>query len=104
MATTKIDPGICGEYTTVTATLLNDYQVKLEFDTTCPHIKNLADELLEVNAWNEISFHHGTPESIQKGIEHCPHAACPVPVGVVKAIEVAAGLALPKDVIIKVEA
>jgi hypothetical protein len=34
-------------------------------------------------------------------MQHCPHAACPVPVGVVKTIEVEAKLALPADVTIK---
>jgi len=103
MATAKIAAGICGEHTTVTAILLDEYQVKLEFETTCPFIENLAEELQEVNAWNEISFRRGIPETIQKGIEYCTHAACPVPVGVVKAIEVAAGLALPEDVTIELK-
>ena len=31
-----------------------------------------------------------------------PHFACPVPAGVFKAIEVAAGLALPRDATIRV--
>ena len=35
---------------------------------------------------------------MQKGVEHCFHSACPVPVGIIKAVEVAAGLALPADV------
>jgi hypothetical protein len=29
--------------------------------------------------------------------KHCPHPACPVPSGILKAVEVAAGLALPRD-------
>jgi hypothetical protein len=35
--------------------------------------------------------------------KHYKHAACPVPSGIVKAIEVACGLALPKDVSFKIE-
>ena len=34
-------------------------------------------------------------------MQHCPHAACPVPVGIIKAIEVEAKLAVPADVSIK---
>ncbi|MHB1443957.1 MAG: DUF6951 family protein [Candidatus Humimicrobiaceae bacterium] len=30
--------------------------------------------------------------------KYCKHAACPVPSGIIKAIEVACRLALPKDV------
>jgi hypothetical protein len=35
------------------------------------------------------------------GTKYCSHAACPVPVGIIKAIEVEAHLALPADVTIK---
>jgi hypothetical protein len=35
------------------------------------------------------------------GAKHCTHAACPVPVGIIKAVEVETGLALPADVSIK---
>ena len=35
--------------------------------------------------------------------QHLKHAACPVPSAILKAIEVEAGLAVPQDVIIKIE-
>jgi hypothetical protein len=35
-------------------------------------------------------------------VKFCSHAACPVPVGIIKAIEVESNLALPADVTIKV--
>ena len=104
MAKVTIDSGICGEETRVTTTKLEDYKVKIEIESSCPHIQKLAQELDEVEAFNEISFRRGMPEILQKGTEYCTHAACPVPVGIVKAVEVAAGLALPKDVTIQVEA
>jgi hypothetical protein len=50
----------------------------------------------------EISLKRGTPQTLQMGLKHCYHAACPVPVGIIKAIEVEAKLALPKEVLIKV--
>jgi hypothetical protein len=34
--------------------------------------------------------------------KYCPHAACPVPVGILKAVEVEAGLALAANVSIEV--
>jgi hypothetical protein len=42
------------------------------------------------------------PRSLEMGHKYCTHAACPVPVGIIKAIEVEAGLALPVDASIKV--
>ncbi len=106
MAKAKIDAGNCGYRTTVEATLITGYQVGLQINSDCKHIKKLAQNLSEVDALNEISFRRGTniPDIIQAGIQHCTHAACPVPVGILKAVEVAAGLALPGESKIEIEA
>ncbi len=104
MAKVKIDAGICGFHTTVESKGLENYRVKLTIESDCPDIRNLAENLKEVEAFNEISFRKGIPETLQKGQEYCAHASCPVPVGIIKAIEVAAGLALPKNALIEIEA
>ena len=62
----------------------------------------MAEELNEVDPFGEISFRGNGPLTLKLGAKHCAHAACPVPVGIVKAIEVEAGLALPADVTIKI--
>ena len=103
MATAKIDAGICGHTTTVNAQLKEKYQVELEIQSDCKHIQKLAGHLKQVDAMNEISFRRGSPEILAKGAEFCTHASCPVPVGIIKAVEVAAGLALPKETKIEVE-
>jgi hypothetical protein len=62
----------------------------------------LAKELKVVNPEEEISFAGNGPKTLRMAAKHCKHAACPVPSGIIKAIEVASGLALPKDALIKV--
>ena len=106
MAIARIDSGICGEQTTVEATRIEGYRVALHIESSCPHILKMAGELHEVNAINEISSRRGknVPKVIDAGLRLCAHTACPVPAGVIKAVEVAAGLALPKNVTIEVEA
>jgi len=106
MAKAKIDAGNCGFHTTVEAKILEGYQVGLKIVSDCKHIQKLAENLSEVDAMNEISFRRGKhiPDIIQAGIQHCTHAACPVPVGILKAVEVAAGLALPGESKIELEA
>jgi hypothetical protein len=61
----------------------------------------MAEELTQVNPYQEISFKRKLPIIHEAGIKHCTHAACPVPVSIVKAVEIEAGLALPTDVVIK---
>jgi hypothetical protein len=101
MATAEIDSGICGLTTTV-RTKTDGAVVRLEIESDCEHIAKLAAALTEVEPFREISFRGQDPLTLEKAREHCAHAACPVPTGILKAIEVEAGLALPKDVTIRV--
>jgi hypothetical protein len=57
--------------------------------------------LVRVKSFDEISFRKSTRTILHLGAKCCSHAACPVAVGVVKAVEISAGLVLPQDVVIK---
>ena len=101
LAKAEIYSGICGFTTTVEATM-NGKVCNLFITSDCEAVQKLAQVLRQVNPFEEISFHRSIPQTIQLGMQHCSHAACPVPVGIIKAIEVEAKLALPGDVSIKV--
>jgi hypothetical protein len=101
MAKAQINAGICGHITTVESKMEGKV-CKLTITSDCQAIQKIAQELPEVNPLQEISTRRAIPQTLQMGQKHCFHAACPVPVGIIKAIEVAAGLALPKDAEIKV--
>ena len=100
MARAEIHSGICG-FTTVVEATMNGKVCNLAIESDCKTIQKLARDLTQVNPLQEISFRQSVPQTIQLGMQHCPHAACPVPVGIIKAIEVEAQLALPADVTIK---
>jgi hypothetical protein len=97
----EIEAGVCGFTTTVKA-VKNGSKVVLEIDSDCQAIRKLAAELTEVDPFREFTFRGQGPQTLDLGARHCSHPACPVPVGIIKAIEVAAGLALPADAIIKI--
>jgi len=102
----EIDAGVCGHLTTVRATKTDGYQVRLTVESTCPHITKIAAELAadggEVDALHQIGLRQGLPTVLETAYRHCAHAACPVPAGLIKAIEVAAGLALPRDAAMRI--
>ena len=77
--------------------------VNLEINTRCESIQKLAGVLKVVNPVEEISFSGDGPKTLRMAARHCKHTACPVPSGIVKAVEVASGLALPKDASISVK-
>lgn len=102
-AVVTVNAGICGMQTTIRASSNGMMEpVKLDIESDCPHITGLAEELTEVNPFEEIGFRGQGPKTFRLAAKHCQHAACPVPAGIIKAIEVAAGLALPQDATISV--
>ncbi|HTX70140.1 MAG TPA: hypothetical protein VMH50_13495 [Thermoleophilia bacterium] len=100
MAKAEIESGICGFCTTVTTTN-EGRRVRVEFETSCGYVERLAEALTEVDPYKEISYRGEGPVTLKLAAEHLVHPACPVPSGIIKAIEVEAGLALPKDASIK---
>ena len=103
-ADVKIEAGICGFRTTVKAESQDSQNVTLRIGSTCEKINTLAAAIHEQNpidAYVEIS---PAGESVILGTaakKLCGCCAgCVVPAGIFKAMQVAAGLALPKDIVI----
>jgi len=102
MAQAEIFAGICGFTTHVAAHKDGAGQVALSIESECKAIQRLAATLTEVDPFREFTFRGQGPLTLQLASKYCSHAACPVPAGIIKAIEVEAGLALPADVSIRV--
>lgn len=100
MSTAIVEPGNCG-YTTTIEAKMNGDDCQISIQTACPYIQKLAADLSSVDPYQEIAFRRGMPTILQAGAKYCKHSACPVPVAVIKAVEVEANLALPSDVTIK---
>ncbi len=101
----EVSPGTCGFDTLMGANPdeKDPYHIRLTIQSDCEAVRRPAARLTEVDAFQEISFHNGRgPRTLACSAEHLDHAAWPVPTGIIKAIEVAAGLALPRDAIMKV--
>ena len=101
-AKSEIDAGICGFHTTVRAHSEDDQNVAFDVESTCEKIQHLAICLKEkgpLDAYQEINPTSSSllMESARAALPGCC-AGCAVPVGLFKAMQVAAGLALPKDI------
>lgn len=100
----KVAPGICGFEAVVDVVSEDGMNVELSITSNCETIRELAGQLSAmgpINAIQELSprtesvvMAAARPMLVKKGC--CE--ACVVPVAVCKAMYVAAGLALPKDV------
>jgi hypothetical protein len=102
MATVTIDPGICGLKTVITTSSDDEETVKVTIVSECPSIQAMQEDLAEVNG-DAVCFSPFSKSPVYLSAEkHFKHAACPVPAGIVKAVEIACGYALPRDVIMKI--
>jgi hypothetical protein len=68
----------------------------------CEMVKKLGTELPELNFMDAFKGIFDNPV-YTKGATCLKHVACPVPSGILKALEVEAGLAVPRDVSIVFE-
>lgn len=92
----RIDAGVCGFTTQVEARCDDEQTVELQITSTCPHVARAAPSLRQVDAYAEIFAKPADTATYKALVEHLPHVACPVYTGVLKAIEAAAKLALPR--------
>jgi hypothetical protein len=96
-----IDAGICGFNTVVVAEAESMRNVRLTIESECPQIRKAAEQLPEMDMLEELKagLGHGHVYTVLSGCVR--HVTCPVGSGILKSAEAAAGLALPKDVSIK---
>ena len=101
-ATVQIDAGVCGFQTAACVSGDDDQAVTFELRSGCEKIRQLG-ELLKghgsIDAYQEISPASDSIilQSARTVLKGCC-AGCVVPTALFKGMQVAAGLALPKDI------
>jgi hypothetical protein len=98
MTEVKVNAGVCGFQTIIRVTSEDMQTAMIEMDTQCPNLKPMSQELKEVDSFEECFSKFGDSKVYELAKKFCKHPACPVPSAIIKGIEVACGLALPKDV------
>ncbi len=103
----QIDPGICNFNTVVTADTEDSQNVTFEFVSECETIKEFDKLIREISPIDAImTLGPGENPILSKARELLQTRgcceACVVPAGTVKIMQVIAGLALPKDVSLRI--
>ncbi|SFG24129.1 hypothetical protein SAMN05660649_01101 [Desulfotomaculum arcticum] len=102
MAVVEISPGICGFITKVTVKKINKRVVEVNIETDCPNIKKVAGDIKSIDVYKELFCKLHETNIYKTLIKGMAHPTCLVPLGILKGVEVAADLALPKDATINV--
>lgn len=100
---TVVEAGVCGFVTHVEVVSEDSQQVAFKISSNCEKISKLAARLKPVDAYHEIKegFNGELYRLIMKELKGCC-AGCAVPAGIFKSMQVAANLALPKDISIRI--
>jgi len=98
-----LNAGICGFKTKVTATS-DGATVQYRIESDCPHVSKLNDALdKNMGAFDPLTMPFSeNPVYLACG-KALAHSACPVPMALIKAAEVAAGLGLKRSVALDFE-
>ena len=97
MTRLRVNPGACGLIAELAAEGQDDGRVAVTVETSCKLVAGWAERLEPIEPYTLLAVPGGA-EPVR--CTSC-HAACPLPVAVLKAIEAEAGLALPGDVEIR---
>lgn len=103
MVNVKVYSGICGFTTLINAEKQSGYKSSFRLETECPNWEKVDDLLggKELDMMTELFKDKNTSELnsqiLETSLKVIPHVSCPVISGILKALEVSVGLALPKD-------
>jgi hypothetical protein len=91
-----IKSGSCGFTATVTAEKGADRTVRVTIESDCEQVRKMQDDIGSLERLDAFKVFSDNPV-YRSAAKRLKHVACPVPSGILKALEVAAGLNLPKD-------
>jgi len=98
-----VDAGVCKKISVIEAKTNDEGYVELKVKSDCPNILKLSWSLEPEFAFMVVESPMNRTKIYELASEDIPHAACPVPSAMIKAIEVAGDLGLKRDVTMKIE-
>ncbi len=99
----NVNAGVCGLKTKIIATASDDMMtVNVRIESECPMVSKM-DPLEGINPYEAIATPFTESEIYKKAAGCLKHTACPVPCGIVKAVEAESGMGLKRPVSIEFE-
>ncbi len=97
-----VNPGVCQFETTICATYDGE-EVELEVCSGCECINELTERINSLDPFTCLSMPYEENDLYRKAGELLKHSTCPIPMAILKCVEAASGLALPRDVELRFE-
>ena len=94
----EVAPGACGLLARIECEADDAHNVTVRIQSDCPQVQALAVRLRGIAVLEEMRKPMPETAVYRAAGQSRMHISCPVPAAILKAVEVAAGLALPADV------
>ncbi len=101
--TDTVDAGVCKMKTIIHAVQGDDLMVTLDVKSDCPNVLRMSWKFKPVNPYTEVESPICETDIYKWANDVLPHAACPVPSALVKAVEAASELGIKRGVRIDIE-
>ena len=97
MTVLRVDPGVCAFEALVRVDKRAARILSVSVESACGMVQELGKALGEIGLFEALA--PIAKNRVHQSAATClKHSACPVPAGILKAIEVEAGMALPREV------
>ena len=97
MTSVVIHSGACGYSISARVEKQVDGKITVVIETNCEMVQKMAPEIAMLDRFAPLMGFLTNPV-YQSAARHLKHPACPVPSGILKALEVESGMNVPKDV------
>lgn len=97
MTKVTVHAGVCGFTAVISAEKAKDRTVSISIDSDCEMVRKMEQDISGIDIRTMFTGYRSNPVYRSASL-HVKHVACPVISGILKAVEVEAGLAVPNDV------
>lgn len=91
-----VNAGACGFTVTIRAEKGSGGKIAVSLDTDCEMVKKMLEDIAVLDRMAPLTGYLSNPVH-RSASKHLRHVACAVPSGILKAVEVEAGLNVEKD-------
>jgi len=91
-----VHSGACGFIVLIYAEKSERGKIAIRIDTDCEMVKKMIEDVAVLDRSAALTTFQNNPV-YRSAAKHLKHVACAVPSGIIKALEVEAGLNVPKD-------
>jgi len=96
MTTVSVYSGACGHIVTIQASKGGEGKFSISLDSQCEMVQQMLGDIAVLDQYAVLAGFQNNPVYVSAA-KHLKHVACPVPSGILKALETEAGLNVRKD-------